>query len=268
MAFYAKMPFYKLCCPTLAGELILVSCQQTNAAGLGPPPDFVRHSISVMTRSGRCQPHTWGGPLPTPVTCARSPHRCPPPLCQPGCRDARSSPNGASHGRSPTLISALPALLLARPHKRWRSGQPPASLSARSSVPTGTRRGTAPAARSWWYNTPGHTGTGYVLGPEFLPGALICCWVASGSIRAGAVCWAGDVQALRGAWASRGSLLAQGMCCRPMGQHWLSGGSKTGPDATCNRADTRLSPAACTAPCTALAALWGPGGSWPPESQR
>lgn len=47
MTFYAKMPFYKLCSPTLSRELILVSCQQTNAARLRPRNDFAPHLALV-----------------------------------------------------------------------------------------------------------------------------------------------------------------------------------------------------------------------------
>ena len=48
MAIYAKMPFYKLCCPTsLSRELILVSCQQTNAASFRPWNDFAPHLALV-----------------------------------------------------------------------------------------------------------------------------------------------------------------------------------------------------------------------------
>lgn len=47
----------------------------------------------------------------------------------------------------------------------------------------------------------------------------------------------------------------------------VGGGSKTGPDATCNAADTGLLAAACTALRMVLAALCGLGGLWTPESQ-
>lgn len=134
-------------------------------------------------------------------------------------------------------------------------------------MPTGTRWGTVPAARS----CPRWDGLCVAVlvqchRPQISPRRAEILvgdtWQHQGG------CWAGDVQVLHGARAGRRSLLARGTCCRQVSEHRLSGGSKTGPDGTCNTADTGPLPAACTALHMVLADLCRLGGLWPPESRE
>lgn len=137
----------------------------------------------------------------------------------------------------------------------------------RSSMPTGTWWGTVPAARS----CPRWDGLRVAMlvqchRPQISPRRAEI--LVGGKWQHQGGCWAGDVQVLHGARAGRRSLLAWDTCRRQVSEHRLSGGSKTGPDGTCNTADTGLLPAACAALRMVLADLCRLGGLWPPESRE